>query len=142
MLKEEDWFDEVFKHPTGCFVWTPSAALARVAVEQLCEVKHVHPYSCHVFLAPALMTGMWHRLLGKHSDVLLTLPAGTSCWPASCFEPLVMSLTCALLPSSPWIVRDTAWVSDWSQTMREVWETSPTTRGHHLRKFWERAESG
>jgi len=142
MLNEEDWFDEVFKQPMGCFIWTPSAALARVAVEQLCEVKHVHPYSCHLFLTPALMTGNWRRLLGKQSDVLLTLPAGTACWPASCFEPLVMSLTCALLPSSPWIVRDTDWVSDWSKTMREVWETTPTARRDHLRQFWKRADPG
>ena len=142
MLKEEDWFDEVFKQPTGCFVWTPSAALARVAVEQLCEVKHVHPYSCHLFLTPALMTGNWRRLLGKQSDLILTLPAGPTCWPSSCFEPLVMSLTCALLPSSPWVVRDTDWVCNWSETMREVWETTSVARGDHLRKFWKLAESG
>jgi len=138
-LKETDWFDEVFNHPQGNFVWTPSAALARVATEQLCEVKHVHPYTNHIFLTPALMTGNWRKLLGKQSDVLLTLPAGSPCWPSSCFEPLVMSLTCALLPSSPWVVRDTDWIGNWSEKMQEVWKTDQGARRDCMREFWVRA---
>ena len=138
-LREEDWFDEVFNHPTGNFVWTPSAALARVATEQLCEVKHLHPYTNHIFLTPALMTGNWRKLLGKQSDVLLTLPAGPACWPASCFEPVVLSLTCALLPNSPWVVRDSDWVGNWGETMREVWKTNQDSRRDCMREFWVRA---
>ena len=140
-LREDDWFDEAFKHPKGNFVWTPSAALARVAIEQMCEVKHIHPYTNHMFLTPALMTGGWRKLLGKQSDVLLTLPAGPPCWPASCYEPLVLSLTCALLPSSPWIVRETRWIGDWVETMREVWKTDQTARRNCMREFWIRASA-
>ena len=138
-LKEEDWFDGVFSDPLGKFIWTPSAALARVAVEQMCEVKHIHPYTTHVLLAPALMTNAWRKLLGKQSDVLLTLPAGTACWPHDCYEPLVLSLTCPLMSHSPWIIRNNEWVSDWLQEMRGVWKISPTARRNCMRKFWSRA---
>ena len=141
-LREEDWFDEVFKHSKGNFVWTPSAALARVAIEQMCEVKHIHPYTNHILLTPALMTGGWRRLLAKQSDVLLTLPAGPACWPSSCYEPLVMSLTCALLPSSPWIVRETGWIGDWTKAMLEVWKTDQGARRNCMREFWTRANAG
>ena len=61
----QDWFHEVFKDPNGSFVWSPSPALARIAVDQLCEVKHIFPNSRHVLICPALMTGYWRKQLGK-----------------------------------------------------------------------------
>ena len=82
-------------------MWSPSAALAKIAAEQLAEVKHIHPLTSHVFMAPALMTGGWQRLIGKQSDALLTLPVGPSCWPNLWFEPVVISLTCPLMSCSP-----------------------------------------
>ena len=141
-LTEEDWFDGAFSDARGKYVWTPSAALARVAVEQLCEVKHIHPYTTHVFVAPALMTSAWRKLLGKQSDALLTLPAGTECWPNHCFEPLVLSLTCPLMSHSPWIVRNTEWISNWTQEMRGVWKIDSLARRNCMRKFWAHAHEG
>jgi hypothetical protein len=141
-LTEEGWFEEAFMNPLGKYIWTLSASLARVAVEQICEVKHIHPQTTHLFLAPALMTSGWRKLLGKQSDALLTLPAGPPCWPHNCFEPLVLSLTCPLMPCSPWIVRNNVWIGDWLQEMREVWKGSPDARRNCLRKFWTRANAG
>ena len=40
-----DWFYSVFYKPKGKWVWCPPLALAKVAVEQLCEVKLVFPKS-------------------------------------------------------------------------------------------------
>ena len=141
-LSEEGWFDKAFQNPRGKFVWTPSAALARIAAEQLCEVKHIHPLTSHVFLTPALMTGGWRRLVGKQSDALLTLPVGPRCWPNKCYEPIVISLTCPLMSCSPWIIRNAGWVSDWQQEMRGVWKSTPTARRNCMRKFWSRSNGG
>jgi hypothetical protein len=136
-LTEEGWFEQAFSDPRGKFLWTPSAALAKVAAEQLCEVKHIHPLTRHVFMAPALMTGNWRRLIGKQSDAILTLPVGPSCWgPSECFEPVVISLTCPLMSSSPWIIRNAGWVGDWQQEMRGVWKDTSAARRDCMRKFW------
>ena len=102
-LDEEDWFDIMFDNQRA----TTSGPLRRprllacVAIEQLCEVKHIHPKTNHVFVVPALMTSGWRKLLGRQSDVLLTLPVGPLCWPPESFEPLVLSLTCAMFSHSP-----------------------------------------
>jgi hypothetical protein len=46
----EDWFYQVFQELNGSWIWSPPPALARVAVEQMCEAKHIFPNSKHVFI--------------------------------------------------------------------------------------------
>jgi hypothetical protein len=50
-MSTADWFDTAFKDTTGKFVWTLAPALVGVALEQMCEAKHVHPHTTHVFSA-------------------------------------------------------------------------------------------
>jgi hypothetical protein len=38
-----DWFHKVFQDPDGAWIWAPPPALAKVAVEQMCEAKHIFP---------------------------------------------------------------------------------------------------
>jgi hypothetical protein len=72
-LDYEDWFEGAFEDDHGCYVWTPPLALADVAIEQMCEVKHVHPHTSHVvFLCPALMMARWRKQLLKASDCYIT----------------------------------------------------------------------
>ena len=51
----EDWFHKVFTKPKGSWIWCNPPALGKIAVELLCEVKHMHPESTHIFLCPMLM---------------------------------------------------------------------------------------
>ena len=82
----EDWFDVVFLDPNRRWIWTPPPCLARLTVEQLCEVKHIFPDSQHVFICPALMTGYWQKFLGKVVDTMFTFKAGCCLWPESMYE--------------------------------------------------------
>ena len=52
-----DWYKLPFDDPTGRYVWAPPPCLADVALEQLCEVKLIHPLTSHVFVCPVLFTG-------------------------------------------------------------------------------------
>ena len=67
------WFFEVFQDPLGCWIWFPTPAIAKIAMEQMCKVKLLFLKSRHVFVCPALMTGHWRKQLRKISDALLTL---------------------------------------------------------------------
>lgn len=138
-LDESGWFEEAFGDPNGIYVWTPSPALATVAVEQLCEVNHVHPGTSHIFICPALLTGGWRRPLRKQSDALLTLPANSSCWNCDQHEPIVVSLTCPLLPHRPWRVKRTDWIDGWQKKMQGVWCHGPDARRTVMREFWHKA---
>ena len=60
----ENWFDEVNADSNTGWIWCPPPALAKTAVEQLCEVRHLYPYSKHIFICPSLMKGYWLKTLG------------------------------------------------------------------------------
>lgn len=66
----EDCFGSVFDDPHGSWIWSPPPCLARVAIDQLCEVKHMFPASKHIFVCPTLMTGYWRKSLGKIADAM------------------------------------------------------------------------
>jgi hypothetical protein len=74
-LNYEDWFEGALDDDHGHYVWTPRPALADVAMEQMCEVKHAHTHTSHVFLCPALMTARWRKQLLKASDCVVSLLA-------------------------------------------------------------------
>jgi hypothetical protein len=87
----EDWFYQVLQEPEACWVWAPPPALAMIAVEQMCEVKHIFPNSKHIFLCPALWTGTWRKTLGNISDTMFSISARSYLWPAAMFEPLTIT---------------------------------------------------
>lgn len=64
-----DWFHEVYREPKGRYIWALPPAIADVALENLCEAKHIFPISSQVFVCPNLFTGRWRKTLGKMSDV-------------------------------------------------------------------------
>ena len=149
ILTPESWFDEAL---SGClwdnssqisacrWMWFPPPAAADVALEQLCESKHIQPHSCHVFASPALMSNRWRKKLGKGCDVVFTLPVGIDLWPRGEHEPIIVGLTCPLLSCSPWQVkfrRDRC--EALGSALSEMWATRPQRAGDLLRKFWTQA---
>ena len=101
----EDWFDDAFSDPEGKWIWCPPPCLAKIAVEQLCEVKYVLPDSQHIFICPALMTGYWRKKLGKLVDTMFSLKAGCFVWPTGMFESLTIAFVKSFLPQPPWKFR-------------------------------------
>ena len=64
-LNSTGWFDEAFSNVEGRFIWSPAPCVAEVALEQLCEVKHIHPGTSHIFVCPSLMTSRRRKQLNN-----------------------------------------------------------------------------
>jgi hypothetical protein len=140
ILEYEDWYDRVHISD-GSFFWFPPPAIADVAVEQLCEAKHIRPWNTHVFACPALMTARWRKQLMKVCDVIFVIPVGCDVWPSSMHEPVVIGLICPLLSSSPWQVRETPLADKLRKSLPKVWSTGALHERDCVRKFWEAAGS-
>jgi hypothetical protein len=135
-----DWFDKPFNDPKGRYVWNPPPALADVALEQLCEAKHVHPLSSHVFVCPVLLTGRWRRQCLKAADVSFVAVVGSDVWPAECHENVFIGLMCPLLDSSPWAIkRSGEGVDKFRRKMFALLRDSDASSRSHMRKFWHAA---
>jgi hypothetical protein len=140
VLEFDDWFDRV--HTTdGSFFWFPPPAVADVAVEQLCESKHIRPWNTHVFACPALMTARWRKQLMKVADVVFVVPVGCDVWPSNMHEPLVVGLICPLLSSSPWQIKESFLPDRLKTALPKVWSPGGTTEGNSVREFWESTRS-
>jgi len=137
----EDWFHEVFKDPTGRWIWCPPPALAKVAVEQLCEVKHVFPESRHLFLCPAVMTGVWRKQLLKQEAVHISLSSGSKLWPAEMFEPLTIVLIAPSLRHRPWTVSRSTRMEAWKNKMQGLSRNDKQAFRSGMRKFWDPPKS-
>ena len=121
----KDWFHEVYLDPDGKYIWAPPPALADVALECLCEVKHAYPRTSHCFLCPALFTGRWRKTLGKISDATFSLTTDSVLWPKAECEPLTFGFVCPPLPHSPWRVRRLAETSLWERGVRAAAQAGP-----------------
>ena len=138
-LTPKGWFLEA--HETGNFIWTPPPAAADVALEQLCESRHVRPWNTHLFLCPALMTGRWRKRLGKVADVMFVVPVGSKLWGTDMYEPVVVALILPLLSRSPWQVRRSPLVEHVKSGLLKVWSEDLERERSCLRKLWRDAAS-
>jgi hypothetical protein len=132
-LSPKDWFAHG-KTPRNC-VWAPAPAAADVAAEQMARKIHQHPGSCHIFLAPRLMTARWRRRVGKLSDFHLEIGAGSSVWTKGRHEPLLMYVCLPLSRHRPWKLRGTVLLDGYERKMRELHQTNSRLRGRLLRKL-------
>ena len=120
VARPKDWFYTVFLYPEGSWIWCPPPALAKIAVEQMCEVKHMFPKSRHIFICPSLMTGVWRKQLGKIADAQISLAQGSRHWPDVMFEPLTIALLKPLLSCSPWKAGRTSFVESWKDKVQQM----------------------
>ena len=77
-VKRTDWYHELKKDPEGSWIWAPPPMLAKVALEELCKIKHMYPKSRHLFMCPVLMTENWRKRLEKITDTTLSLCCNTT----------------------------------------------------------------
>ena len=144
-LTVEGWFDDVFTHEdenkafdahVGSWIWSPPPCLANIALEQLCEAKHIFPASSHIFVCPALMTAYWRKTLGKIADTSFTVKPGSSIWPFEMLEPLTIAFVKPLLPHSPWKHSRLPIVAEWESEMYTMQPRYLKDVRDHMRKFW------
>ena len=136
LAKVEDWFHEVFLDPEGSWIWAPPPVLAKVAVEQLCEAKHLFPKSKHVFVCPSIMTGVWRKQLLKVADCQFSLINGCKLWPEDMYEPLTVALLCPPLFQSPWKAGRSPLMEIWKEKVCSLsWNDAKLFRSS-MCKFW------
>jgi hypothetical protein len=139
VLSPEDWFES---HPSeGCYLWAPPPAAADAAIEQMAESIHKRYDSTHIMIIPRLMTARWRKMLGKATDVLITIPVGTPIWPAQEHEPLILAISFPLITHSPWRFKGIKLMDDVGVELSCMWKQNFDGTGSVLCKFVWRATS-
>jgi hypothetical protein len=133
-LTPNDWFTHGVT-PKNC-VWTPAPAAADAAAEQMARRIHQHPDSCHIFVAPRLMTARWRRRVGKLSDLDFEIGPGSSVWPTARHEPLLIYVCLPLSIHRPWKLRGTQLLEGFKSKLRNVHKTNSRHRGRLLRQLF------
>ena len=139
LLDPTGWFTEAFEDPEGCFIWVPPPALARQAIDCLCDIHHIHPYSSHIVVVPSLMTGHWRKRLGKCSDVVFVIKSECHIWPKHLHEPLTIAFIAPQLREQPWRLGRSDWLEKRQPRMREMLSQNSKTAGRSVRQFWNEA---
>ena len=132
----KDWFYNVFTKPKGSWVWCPPPALGRIAIEQLCEVKHMHPESRHIFLCPTMMEEQWGKTLSKIADTRFTFGRRSCLWNKDLHEPLTIAFVCPLLSSAPWKVSRLPSLANWERRLFEMPHKDTVDVRDYMREFW------
>ena len=118
-------------------IWTPPPCIAKVSVDQMCEVKHVFPQTQHLFVCPALMTGVWSRKqLMKVADARITMLAGNDTWIEEMFEPLTIAFVAPPLSTSPWKAGRTTRVEKWQKQVQALSSHDSEAFRNCMREFW------
>ena len=110
-------FDKVYEDPNTGLIWCPSPSLANVATEQLSKVRHLYPYSKHIFVCPSLMKGYWLKMLGKVTDSVFSFKSGSCVWLTEMCESLTIVFIKFLLFRSPFKVGRSPGVGIWEYIM-------------------------
>jgi hypothetical protein len=133
-LTPDDWYAHG-RTPKNC-VWAPAPALADAAAEQMARRSHQHPDSCHIFVAPRLMTARWRRRVGKLSDYDMEIAPGSSVWPKAQHEPLLIYVCLPLSVHRPWKLRGTQLLERLKSKLCNVHKTNSRLRGRLLRQLF------
>jgi hypothetical protein len=136
-LSPEQWYAHG-RTPKNC-VWAPAPAAADAAAEQMAKRIHQHPDSCHIFVAPRLMTARWRRKVGKLSDLDFEIGPGSSVWPKARHEPLLIFVCLPLSVHRPWKLRGTQLLEGVKSKLCDVHKTDSRHRGRLLRQLLVKA---
>jgi hypothetical protein len=138
-LTPEGWFTSAMDN--GNYLWTPAPAAADVAGEQMAKAIHKHPYSCHLFVAPRLMTARWRRRVAKLADFKFTLGPGFEHWKKQRHEPLLIFVCLPLSVHRPWKLRGCRFVAQAERQLRELSVSSEGRLRRVLRKIFIKARN-
>ena len=139
ILEPKGWFIDAFEDPEGRFIWAPPPAVARQAIDCLCDAHHIHPFSSHIVVIPSLMTGYWRKRLLKCSDAVWVIKSECDIWPSHLHEPLTIAFIAPQLRAKPWRIGRTTWLAERRTHLRQMFSKDSKTAGRGLRQFWNKA---
>ena len=106
-LEPQNWFERehdikgyttnldgitIQKIKPGVFLWSHSAAVANVALEELIWACHKRQRSVHIFVCPKLMKHLWIGQLYNASDIACEIRAKQPYWDNTQHEPLILDI--------------------------------------------------
>ena len=122
--------------PSFCsYLWTPPPVIADVALEECLKAVHKRRDSYHIFVIPRLFTTKWRRLFAKLCDFSISLPVGSTHWPAEMHEPLWIGISFPFIPYRPWTIRVTPAVVGLERQLHQVLRSGEGDGGNILREF-------
>ena len=136
LLTPEGWFST--GHGNGSYLWVPPPAAADVVAEQIGEARHKRPGALHIVVVPRLMTGHWRRMLLRQTDFSTVVPLGSSCWPDTMFEPLMIFVCFPHIAYSPWRLKGTTFLVSVDGELRTLPAYREKRRRHLLRQLFFR----
>ena len=89
----------------GVYLWSPPAAAADVAIEQLAKARHKRIRATHIFIVPRRWTYLWRRKLYRSCDIRFNIKPGVSFWKKNEHEPLTIAIFFPFCRHKPWQLR-------------------------------------
>jgi hypothetical protein len=138
-LSPEGWFDR--GHLTSVHIWAPLPAAVLIALNELARSRHKHLFEVsHVVLIPRLLWDEeWRNRFKKEVDIWFILHNG-SLWPHSASKPLMVEISCPLLPPSrpyPWQVKqERKRVVDLGHTLSQMSKSGDLGLRDYLCQLW------
>jgi hypothetical protein len=110
-------------------------------IELMAKSIHKRFDSTHIMIIPRLMTARWRKLLGKATDVLITIPVGTPVWPSKEHEPLILAISFPLISHRPWSLKGSKLMVEIDVSLSGLWKDDFDGTRSALRKFVRRART-
>lgn len=123
-------------HEGKTFIWAPPPFAAEVAMAEMRKARIKRQRSCHIFVCPRLCTTLWQKQLFKCADLVFELPVGSTVWPHSMHEPLLIGVLFPFLSVKPWQLRGTPKMYAVGRKLRGVFKTPEVDPRDLLREFW------
>lgn len=125
-LTAEGWFEEAFNQ--GPFIWTPPPAASLVALEHMCEAKHIRPEGGH--------SQRVAQEIGEDSLRGVYGSSGILCVGKCKYEPIIVGLTLPFLTRRPWQIRHEPDVEDnFINSLCGLWPDGESHVRDHLCKL-------
>ena len=114
----------------------PAHLAAEVAIAELWNARIKRQQSYHVFVCPRLCTTQWVKQLYRAAGFVFEVPVGSSIWPLTMHEPLLIGILFPILSCKPWQVRGSPKMYAVGREVRRMFEASEVGVRNLLRKFW------
>ena len=151
-LEPEDWFKKAHGYvrmemgqrgisspvyvEDGVYLWSPPAAAADVAIEQLTKARHKRIRATHIFIVPRRWTYLWRRKLYRSCDIRFNIKPGVSFWKKNEHEPLTIAIFFPFCRHKPWQLRRVPVLLELAGTVQRLLEKDERAAGRLLCKFF------